>query len=244
MSFRDNEMLNELIKPFKFDEDSIVSPTEFNINFIQDGIRYEYGFSVDSKQIRAEWLYAYPNKKGQLLFTREWLVDHYEYKFGNNYKGDKKRFEDITKSTALFLSVALSFESQYTATQIEKWLINFNIDNLHTFGNAFAMTNGAIQRFGLGLVDYEEVTSFLTIADLSIDGFELRENNSQIDNDTYVGIITKHNINNKIYELKFTEKSSGTRQIFNFASKVILTLKAGGMLIIDELNNFLHPLLV
>ena len=69
-SVRNETLLSQLIVPFAFDSQSTEMASEFNINFIAENVRYEYGFSADRQQIYSEWLYAYPNKKAQLLFTR------------------------------------------------------------------------------------------------------------------------------------------------------------------------------
>lgn len=261
LSVKNENLLSQVIVPFAFDQECINITSEFNINFICDNIRYEYGFSADNKQIYSEWLYAYPNKKAQLLFTREWVENGYQYKFGTNYKGDKKKFEQITKPTALFLSVAQSFDNQETAAIIMKWFSNCFIDNIHVSGNiefGKSRTIGFVQH---GLVTHEKIVQFLTESDLSIVGFEIEEDQINHDNLPEVikeireimvknnvkkqpTVITTHNIKGHPYTLKLNNESSGTQQVFNFAASIIITLENGGVLIIDELNNFLHPLLV
>ena len=258
LSVRNETLLSQLIVPFAFDNDGAGIPSEFNINFIYENVRYEYGFSADSKQIYSEWLYAYPNKKPQLLFTREWLNDKYDYKFGINYKGDKKRFEEITKTTALFLSVAQSFDKQETASIIKNWFAKFFIENLHISGNIEFGKSRTIDLVQRGLVTHNEVIKFLTESDLSIVHFDIKEDDAneeklpdalkefivknQIKKQPIV--LTEHIVNNIPYQLTLNDESSGTQQMFNFAALVVIVLKNGGLLVIDELNNFLHPLLV
>ena len=258
----DHQLLQKEIIPFAFDNDNAKAESTFNINFIYDNTRYEYGFSADNNRIYNEWLYAYPNKKAQLLFTRVWINDIYEYKFGVNYKGEKKKFENITKPTALFLSVAKSFDKQETAQKITQWFFNYFILYSSTMHNnvAFekAKTVEFIQRDSSSRGD---IIKFLTESDFSIVNFDIKEDEN-MDHDwldpikEFISveklknikkepvILTDHNVNGKTYHLQLSDESSGTQRIFNVAPLIIMTLKNGGVLVIDELNNYLHPLLV
>jgi hypothetical protein len=121
-SFKDVTALQQLITPFLFNNNASEKVTEFDVNFIVDGIRYQYGFNTTKNQIYSEWLYSFPNKKTQILFTRDWntKAHEYNYKFGRNYKGDKTKLISITPPTTLFLSVAGSL-GQNTAEPLYKW---------------------------------------------------------------------------------------------------------------------------
>ena len=45
------------IIPFKFDKSTIDKPSEFEIKFVVDEVRYVYGFVADSNKIYEEYLY-------------------------------------------------------------------------------------------------------------------------------------------------------------------------------------------
>jgi AAA15 family ATPase/GTPase len=57
-------------------------------------------------------------------------------------------------------------------------------------------------------------------------------------------IDTNHLVNNINYSLPYNDESSGTKRIFSYAGIILQALKFGGIVVIDELNNYLHPLLV
>src|SRR5258708_3458967 len=57
-------------RPFANDEASPQAPSGFEVDFITNGIRYLYGFRVDSVVVLEEWLYAYPRGKKQTWFHR------------------------------------------------------------------------------------------------------------------------------------------------------------------------------
>ena len=115
---------------------------------------------------------------------------------------------------------------------------------------------------------------FLNNADISISDFEINTHkmkelgkkaelmnklmNVIVDNDPeqikkiansdIFNIKTIHNIkgdnNSFSYPLELTEESDGTRQLFHFAPALFYAFKEGKVLLIDEIDRSLHPLLV
>ncbi|MFP1453606.1 AAA family ATPase [Escherichia coli] len=63
---------NFYITPFRLDSKKINQPSEFEINFISEGIRYQYGFSATEDFIHDEWLFAFPKGRPQKWFLRLW----------------------------------------------------------------------------------------------------------------------------------------------------------------------------
>lgn len=59
------------VVPFKFDDESYIKPTRFEFQFIaKDGIKYVYGYSVDTKKVYEEYLYYYKSSKPSMIFDR------------------------------------------------------------------------------------------------------------------------------------------------------------------------------
>jgi AAA15 family ATPase/GTPase len=73
------------ISPFLFDSHTRKRPSVFEITSIADGVRYEYGFSVDSERIHEEWITAYPEGRPQ-----RWLERNYD----RNKKKTNWTFQD------------------------------------------------------------------------------------------------------------------------------------------------------
>jgi len=120
------------IIPFKPDPEYRKKPSTFEIFFLQEGVRYQYGFSLDSKVVHEEWLYSYPKKQQRLLFERLFIPEkkEFDYKFGSHWKGEKKRLEKLTRPNTLFISVANAFNNEI-AINIIDWFNNFR--NVSTF---------------------------------------------------------------------------------------------------------------
>ena len=83
------------VQPFRLSSESNHQPTEFEITFMLQGVRYQYGFSLTSHRILSEYLLVYKAFKPQRWFDRyvdtETGKDVYE--FGTGLKGPKSVWE-------------------------------------------------------------------------------------------------------------------------------------------------------
>lgn len=104
-------------EPFKFDNDK---PSEFYINFVTEGIEYEYSFEIKGNKIISESLYYYPNKRRAKIFERETT---YSY---THRKGTIQRPTEVESNTGaktLFLSRASSM-NRPIAQKVYRFFLN------------------------------------------------------------------------------------------------------------------------
>lgn len=101
------------LMPFKLDEDSVNQPTEFEIVFVVDSIRYQYGFSATEDKIFEEWLFVYPKGRAQKWFERLWdpETNQYQWQFSPSFTGTKQVWQNATRDNSLFLSTAVQLNS-------------------------------------------------------------------------------------------------------------------------------------
>ncbi|MDO5409417.1 MAG: ATP-binding protein [Lachnospiraceae bacterium] len=91
------------VRAFALNDYSEECPTGFEYEYIQDGVKYIYGFSATKKEIITEHLYAAPKGQKSEIFTREGQT----FSFPSN--GEKKKKEMIAEAVAsnqLFFSIA------------------------------------------------------------------------------------------------------------------------------------------
>jgi hypothetical protein len=102
-----------LFDNFSFDKTSGQEPSEFEITFIKDNVRYQYGFTVTQDRILEEWLFAYPSGRGQQWFSRAYdkKKDDYSWKFSKFFKGSKQII-NLTRNEVLFLSNAVNLNNK------------------------------------------------------------------------------------------------------------------------------------
>ena len=102
------------VKPFLFNAVSQTEPSEFEILFLQGGVRYQYGFAVNQTRVIHEWLIAYPEGRSQRWFEREFnaSTNKESWYFGSKFKGHKTVLQETTRGNALFLSTAVQLNNE------------------------------------------------------------------------------------------------------------------------------------
>jgi AAA15 family ATPase/GTPase len=151
--------------PFLFNRQSSQNPSEFEVLFIQNGIRYQYGFAVTSERVAGEWLFAYPEGRAQKWFERNYDPETQKdvWYFGPKFTGRRKVWQEATRSNAFFLSTAIQLNNEQL-----KPVFNWFDHKLHV------IDQGGNLRPGFSTSECEEeekkkkILKFLNAADLSI----------------------------------------------------------------------------
>ncbi len=250
------------ITPFLLDEMSTESPSEFEIVFISDGVRYQYGFAATSERVHEEWLLAFPKVKPQRWFTRTWNAEMntYEWKMGNSFTGQKQLWQAATRSNALFLSTAVHFNSEQLQPVFD-WFKN-NLRAIYFSGSyeELEFTSSRCKDSN----ELNKVVEYLKVADLGIDDLSIKSERisakhlpdymseeaktnfleNEIDTDVFdIRTIHKTNQGNTVV-FNFSLESAGTQKFFALAGPIIDTLENGYVLFTDELHSNFHPKMV
>ncbi len=64
-----------LLKPFMLDPVQRQAPTECELTFLHNNVRYQYGFVIDRASFHEEWLIAFPKGQPQTWFERKLRPD-------------------------------------------------------------------------------------------------------------------------------------------------------------------------
>lgn len=249
--------------PFLLREDWEDKPTEFEISFVIEDNRYRYGLDFTATEIKKEWLFRKSAGREVNLFEREGeTID-----VSSGFNGSKKIIDaaiEATRVNALFLSTCdmLNIEE---AKKILQWFNHFNmLDGLNINEDIRTVSlseskgyNEKIRKYlsslGLGLFDVQITTKDFEESELPND---IPENlRTQLieklrDSQSYK-VYALHKIYN--YEGKPTEKlhswdfnereSAGTQKAFKLSGPVLWALANGGILIIDEIEAAMHPIM-
>ena len=241
-------------QPFRLSTAKAEEPTEFEITFFCDDTRYQFGFRFTAKQILSEWLIAYKTSKPQSWYSRNYNPknDDYEYKFGPHLLGAKTLWRDATRENSLFLSTAIQLNSEQLKPVfdwITESLVVFNNRDGPMFGN-IGSTVEHIKREGA-----DHVRRFLSAADIVIDNIELKSfpvQSFQIDavtgqlsnaREDLMLPVFSHSTESGSASFELSEESHGTQRLFALAGPLIEILNNSRVLIVDELDKSLHPLL-
>ena len=240
------------VQRFKLDNSYEGKPSSFEITFLHDGLRYEYAFQMTQARFLSEYLFVYKTARPSLIFSREFDGNKDIYEFGTYLTGPKKLWEESTRDNALFLSTAAQLNSELLSP-IFKWL---------TFNVVFLPAQAMISTdFSTALLTTEEgkekVQAFMAAADISIDeistaqrkGVHVQFNPTvaphtiQEEREFKVPVF-KHTAPKGSATFELTDESTGTQRLFSLAAPVLDVLRDGRILLVDELDASLHPLLV
>jgi len=226
------------IIPFLLSDETEQQPSYFEMLFLIDDIRYRYGFEADKKAIHSEWLFESKGNKEITLFIRQ--RDAIEVT--NDFE-EGKGLEEKTRDNALFLSVVDQFNGTI-ARKIIEW---FN-RQIVLSGIQHESKRGLTSLF---LSDSNPsynslVKDFLNPLNLGFNDIELTKS-EKVGNEK---VLTSHNKYDKsgniIGKCEFQlieQESSGTNKLYDMAGYLVIGLKMGRLIIIDELDAKLHPLL-
>ncbi|MBF0429237.1 MAG: ATP-binding protein, partial [Magnetococcales bacterium] len=102
------------VYPFLLNNKNAQAPSVFEMIFIEDEVRYQYGFAVTRERVMHEWLIAYPSGRPQRWFERYYDVEAGKEVWNLHKKympGNREVWRDATRKNALFLSTAIQLNS-------------------------------------------------------------------------------------------------------------------------------------
>ncbi len=242
---------------FRFEGTSVAQPTEFDVSFVLDGIRYQFGFALTAQRITREYLLVYKAFKPQLWFERYFDEESGKdlYDFGTGLKGPKSVWEGATRPNALFLSMAVQLNSEQLQP-VFAWFVN----QLAIFNEITPLG----QHFSIEMLrkpaGKRAICDFLTSADISISDIEVvtrKVSGQAVHFDVAAEKTEVRNEEQEVHELLFHhvtdhgeavfslgDESMGTRNLLFLTGPVLEILDKGMVLVVDELGSSLHPLLV
>lgn len=257
------------VEHFLLSKNSATIPSEFEISFIHDGVRYQYSFSVNRRRVYEEWLVAYPKGKAQTWFERP--IDNFDdpeqWYFGPRLKGEKKRLVSLVRQDTLFLSVAAQFSHKQLET-VYNWF-NYQMRVIRPEKSI----GSAEEQFTAKLMSEthrvrEVIPLFLREADLGISGVLVETKRlTEVDlppldmlSEEARSSLLKELLGKELLEIKmrhqaqgddghgvvfpYENESAGTQRVFVLIGPWLRALGEGFIVVVDELDSSLHPMLV
>ena len=239
--------------PFKLDYQTEIAPSHFEVCFLQNNVRFRYGFEVDKKTVVKEWLLSAVKQQEKALFVRE----NGNIAVNNDF-AEGKDLEEKTRDNALFLSVVAQFNGQ-TAGNIVKWFKGFKIlyglkDQSYENYTAQLLQHDATRRLLTELIRQADIGIEDLVADnapgnvntiaVKLAGQQSPTYNSKQYRISSVHRKFKDGVKASLVNLDFAnEESEGTKKFFRITGPMLDCLANGYVVCIDELDAKLHPLL-
>ncbi|HEY8422183.1 MAG TPA: ATP-binding protein [Thermoclostridium sp.] len=251
---------------FKLDTKSQNNPISYEISFFLNGKRHRYGIEIDSKGICSEWLYFVPKRQEACYFERK----RNEIVRTGTYFENKKALDYIKPDATrpfLFTLAQDSIKEFAWAKEIINYL-KFYIrpSDFPDIILKSMIEEEILEDSDDKIVTKEEVLSFLKDADICIaDISVIKKKNDEDDlfsqfmefmkqkgksiKPTELETYMHHNKYDEQYNIVDREKfpieaeSRGTAKLYALIHPIFLVLKGGGVLLVDEIESSLHPLL-
>jgi energy-coupling factor transporter ATP-binding protein EcfA2 len=249
--------------PFLLDPVVAKEPGEFEVHFIEGGVRYQYGFEVTASRVMSEWLVAYPVGRPQRWFDRSFDPQTGEetFEFSSLFQGGAQRqlWKSTTRANALFLSTAIQLNNEQMRPVFDWFSKRVTV---------IAAQAEILPNYSLGLcgdeAGREKMMQFMKAADINIAGIELRKTAFAPDlippglPDAFRDLILKDFHGKEMASVRFRhettgggtvefdlrEESHGTQRLFWLAAPWLDILQKGRVLIVDEIDASLHPVLL
>ncbi|WP_338487867.1 ATP-binding protein [Pseudomonas trivialis] len=252
------------VEPFRFDPALKGLPSNFEINFIEEGLRFQFILSATSDRIFEETLISYPKGKETLLYSRTFNPEAGEtYNIGDTLEGGEivhNAWRKLTGPRTLFLSQAVLNSSE-------------ELNQLRTPYNWFKTSSLCIAHDGMStwsllsrsmLLQNDKykimLQNFLQRVDVPITKirFEEKPNTKfnigpDADLNDYVKAVEENSKTKLTHttllgdaEFDFIEESGGTQNLMGFWLPWVKLnyVGSGGVVIVDELDSSLHPKIV
>lgn len=212
--------------PYLFDEESFNEPSRFQLFFRIKEFEYRYYIELFQEEILEETLYR--RKLGASRAARI-----FERKGGNvalgTILGSKSINTEVNPKMPLLSFLAINYSIPVIA-EVIRWFEECVIRN---YANPMAE-----QQILLSNDDLSK-TQFLTMMNdmgIGISGYRYDQQSREF--------YLQRMLRDRLYELPFSSESDGTRKLFAALPVILLALKEGRLLIVDELDAKLHPKLL
>lgn len=237
----------EQYDPFLFNSRTAIAPVSFETDFLLDEVRYHYRVSILKEEVVEEQLLFYPEGRESRLFRRI----RQDFEFGDYLKGQKVVVSKLTGANQLFLSKAARnniqqlvevyrfFSDQYMPVPfLDSWVDGYYLQRIAKELERGKKNERFIKNF----------KSLLKSFDTGIVDFKIEKPDNPFVQEDYK-ISVEHLVfdddggqfGTTFYPL--TEESTGTQKLFVLGGLILRALMNGRVIIIDEFERSLHPLI-
>lgn len=233
-------------EPFLLKEGFENLPTFFEIRFVLNEKRYRYSFSYNREKIVNEFLYRKGEGREVMLFGRQ--DDTIEVSSG--FQGSNTLIDaaiEATRDNALFLSTC-----DMLNVKEAKQLFDFFLTFIYTDGVNTTEIGVKTSLLWYEFPKYRElIKNYLTSLDIGFQDLDVQMLLFYKNIDERYKASTKHylydslgNKTTKTQELELKKhESQGTQKAFHLSGPILKTLLDGGVLIIDEIEAKMHPIM-
>ncbi|MDR1831978.1 MAG: ATP-binding protein [Fusobacteriaceae bacterium] len=234
--------------PFLFEERSSKAESTFEVYFsdsAETGEKlYNYGFSLTKNGIVEEWLNC-KSKSSRGTYKRIFYRENDQLDLVGIPRASQSNIEVALEKEVLVVSLGSKLKIP-VLKQIRDWFLKNEFANFGEPFEIYILSRQLPKKFIQDKAVREKVIKFLSAFDDSIIDFKVeavKSKNSQEDNHVRVDAVHKMIGNDKTATIPLGDESAGTLKLFSLYQLLQDVLEKGSVLLIDELNSRIHPLL-
>ncbi|EOC1429088.1 ATP-binding protein [Cronobacter dublinensis] len=247
--------------PFLLSEAGPNSPTEMEVVFISEGVKYRYGISLLQGVIKEEWLYYTPSSRETILFERDSnSIEINKAAFGEANLFVKDGLIQKTRADVPFISVVAGFDGEHSK-RVVNWFSDIAVISGSNESAFTAITLKLINESSDFKSWIKKILPAFQISDIYLDEVapELPFNDIKTDDDNLKNLFSSiANLakTQKMFSLRVIKKtangeisvpidfeSEGTKKIVYLLGPIYNAMKSGGLLLVDEFDSKFHTLL-
>lgn len=218
------------------------APSEFECTLDFDGKLWRYELKCTTQRVLHEALYLKRDRFGY-VFVREWNAEKESYDIKQQGFGLSSQEARKVRQNVSLISWAAQFGVPLALRMSSPSVItNVNIIGRMPMGE-YALLEAA-KHFSAKTNQRQTMERLLANWDLGLSGVDLKEvsvNNPHEPEQKVWVPFGRHKNKSKEFQLPFAFESSGTQTAFVLLSRLLEVLETGGLGVIDEFENDLHP---
>jgi AAA15 family ATPase/GTPase len=215
--------------------------------FIINNIEYKYILELKDNQVLNESLYEKTSRSYSYIFKRERTSIDKEFTYKQKGFDLTNKIAKKIKGNASIISAAYMNDSVEAKKFIDYFTNSFAYNVTMTGRENY--TEPDLLDSAKYFNDNENIkikmNQIICDLDLGLSGVKINEVEVPDQDDNikkiHLPIGIHSNKNGKIFELPFFDESSGTKSLFVQLRRILPILESGGVVVIDELDNDLHP---
>ncbi len=215
--------------------------SEIAVEFELDGDRYRYRLVIQLLEVVHESLHRKTNTTYRYMFRRDWVQGGYTIR-QKDFGFSQKQAERVRSNASL-----ISTASQYNVPGARKLADYFGRISTHSpFYYSQDLSMDMIARFFYEHPELrKKMAKFMSQIDLGLSDVTIEmvsdTNKKPNKKSTWALPYGTHRQGRRSFELPFWAESEGTQTTLMLLQKILPVLEHGGVVVLDELDDGLHP---
>ena len=234
--------------------DGFMKKSSYKIQFIVNGIRYVFGFSLKNMLVSEEYLYFFPNNRQTVIFERSGDV----FKTGSKFRGRFSSCKDVLKPNRLLISCAANFSSVQEVADAYMFFSNELV--IYGPGNHEDWMNYSLYQMSMNPKMKAAVIEFLAELATGIKDIHVSIDRKKLDStelppfwsDEFKAMLLQNSVDAITARVKYEsfetdllqEESTGIKKMFALLCPLVDSIVCGKVFICDGLESCFHESLI